>query len=151
MDSARRSKRTELIAHLERSRPAVVTEAEWAALLERFAPISEGYLRRLLRRSGVAMAPLVEGVRQDSFEELERSLRALGQEYAAAVAAGDGARARACRRPAIEAKNHARWAVRRGADRETKEEMILWLLTWLENPGVFPAWVELRKKRLSSE
>jgi hypothetical protein len=22
----------------------------------------------------------------------------------------------------------------------------LWLLTWLENPGVFPTWLELRKK-----
>lgn len=126
-----------------------MTEAEWAALLERFAPISEGYLRRLLRQSGVAMAPLVEGVRQDSLEELERSLRALGEEYAAAVAAGDVARARACRRPAIEAKNHARWALRRGADRAVKDEMILWLLTWLENPAVFPVWVETRKRVLA--
>lgn len=94
------------------------------------------------------MAPLVEGVRQDSFEELERTLRALGEEYAAASAAGDAVRARACRRPAIEAKNHARWALGRGADPAAKEETILWLLTWLENPAVFPAWVELRKRAL---
>ena len=97
------------------------------------------------------MAPLVAGVRQDSFEELERSLLALGEEYAAAVAAGDAARARACRRPAIEAKNHARWALRRAASPEAKQETILWLLTWLENPCVFPAWVALRKKAAGLE
>jgi len=27
-----------------------------------------------------------------------------------------------------------------------KEEMVLWMLTWLENPGVFATWLELRKR-----
>jgi hypothetical protein len=30
-----------------------------------------------------------------------------------------------------------------------KEEMVLWMMTWLENPDVFEAWVPLRKNHLS--
>jgi hypothetical protein len=46
-------------------------------LLTELAPISAGYLRRLLRSSGVVLHPLVEGVRQEDLESLERSLLAL--------------------------------------------------------------------------
>jgi hypothetical protein len=86
----------------------------------------------------------VAGVRQNALDELERSLLDIGEEYAQAQAAGDAARGRRCRRLVIEGKDHARWALRRG--HAEKEEMVLWMLTWLENPGVFPAWVGLRKK-----
>jgi hypothetical protein len=89
----------------------------------------------------------VAGVRQDSLETLERSLLDIGEEYARARVAGDRARERLCRRLVIEAKDHAKWSFRRG--RAEKEEMVLWMLTWLENPGVFPAWVELRRKALT--
>lgn len=89
------------------------------------------------------------GVRQDSLADLERSLLDLYEEYERAQQAGDKPRQRACRRLAIEAKDHARFALRRG--HPEKEEMILWMLTWLENPGVFPGWVELRKQRLGRE
>jgi hypothetical protein len=27
-----------------------------------------------------------------------------------------------------------------------KEEMVQWMLVWLENPGVFPAWADARKR-----
>ncbi len=97
-----------------------------------------------MRASGVPLAPLVAGVRQDSLADLERSLLALYDEYARAREAGDKDRERLCRRLVIEAKDHARWSWRRG--HAAKQEMVLWMLTWLENPGVFPAWVELRKK-----
>ena len=30
-----------------------------------------------------------------------------------------------------------------------KEEMAQWMLVWLENPEVFPAWVDARKKALA--
>ncbi len=100
----------------------------------------------MLRESGVALAPLVEGVRQDTFEDLERTLLALEREYAA----GDEARRTECRRTVIAAKDRARWAQRRLAEadprRELKAEMFLWMLTWLENPSVFPAWLALRKR-----
>jgi len=45
----------------------------------------------------------------------------------------------------ITSKEHARLATRNPAKRAEKEEMILWLLTWLENPPLFAAWVRLRR------
>jgi hypothetical protein len=105
--------------------------------------ISESYLRKLLKESGAAMTPLVEGVSQESFEQLERTLLALAKEYE------DPAKKLAARRTVITAKDHARFAARRASDeayRQSKEEMTLWMLTWLENPNLFEAWVPLRKR-----
>jgi hypothetical protein len=142
------SKRTALRAYVEETRPAAIGEAEWAAIAARLAPISEGYLRRLVRELGLPMSPLVEGVRQESLEELERTLAALGGEYEAAVKTGDRRRAKTIRRAVISAKDHARFAAARleGEPRAAREEMILWMLTWLENPAVFRVWLGLRKK-----
>jgi hypothetical protein len=93
---------------------------------------------------GIAMTPLVEGVRQDAPEHLERTLLALLDEYEK----GDAERRRQCRQKVIAAKDHARLALRREpADRRAlREEAILWMLTWLENPGVFAQWLALRKQ-----
>jgi hypothetical protein len=30
--------------------------------------------------------------------------------------------------------------------RAQKAEMVEWMLVWLENPGIFGAWAELRKR-----
>jgi len=91
-------------------------------------------------------------VRQHSFEELERSLCELTAVYAAALDAGDRERARYCRRQAIAAKDRARFLAASARLPETKRaqkrEMVEWMLVWLENPGVFAAWVEARKKRM---
>jgi hypothetical protein len=51
----------------------------------------------------------------------------------------------AVRRLVITAKEHARLAARNPGKRPDKEEMILWLTTWLENPPVFREWVSLRR------
>lgn len=124
----------------------MVGAPEWAALKATLAPVTDSYLRKLLRESGARLAPLIEGVRQSDFNELERTLAALAELYAA----GDRATTRECRRVVIEARQHARWAARRaGSDaarRQTKEEMMRWMLVWLENPAVFPAWASLRRK-----
>jgi hypothetical protein len=119
-----------------------IGEAEFEALRQELAPISEGYLRKLLRESGAPLAPMVAGVRQGNLDELESSLLALLDEYER----GDAMRRSAVRRLVITAKDHARWA----AKRADKEEVILWLLTWLENPPVFRDWVRLRRVRLSN-
>jgi hypothetical protein len=70
--------------------------------------------------------------------------------YAAAVGAGDLQRARYCRRQVIAAKDRARSIGRHSATcrekRAQKQEMVQWMLVWLENPAVFPAWVDLRKR-----
>lgn len=146
------SKTARLKAWLATRKVDSVGEAEWDALRAELAPISDGYLRRLLRASGVTLAPVIEGVVQDDFESLERSLRALEVEYAT----GDRAYARRIRDLVITAKDHARWALRRleakhdaddAGSSGAKREMLLWLQTWLENPPLFPVWVELRKRR----
>ncbi len=102
-----------------------------------------------MKEAGVAMAPLVGGIVQDSFEALERTLLEMEAEYSVALGSGEAPRAHACRRAVIEAKDHARWALRKlpPGRRAAKEEMILWMLTWLEHPAAFPAWLRLRKKQ----
>ena len=137
-----RTKGADLRLWLERHRPERIGEKEWAMLHLELGPVSGSHLRRLLRESGVPLAPLIEGVRQETFEALESSLRKLLAEY---EGGGDSMRA-AVRRAVIEAKDHARWAARNPGKRAQKQEMALWMLTWLENPPLFPQWVALRKK-----
>ena len=136
-----RGKRTELARWLEEQRPARIGETEFEALGRALAPVSESYLRRLVREAGVPLDPMVEGVRQASFDELEASLLRFQTEYER----GDAARRAAVRRVVITSKEHARLAGRNPAKRAEKEEMILWMLTWLENPPLFGDWVRLRR------
>jgi hypothetical protein len=128
---------------LAAERPAAITGEVWHDLLERFAPVSESYLRDLLRDTGIPIDQPWAGIRQHTFEELEQSLREMLHVYEEASAAGDRDRARYCRRQVIAAKDRARFAVKKKPE---KAEMADWMLVWLENPAVFPAWVEARKK-----
>jgi hypothetical protein len=74
--------------------------------------------------------------------------------YARAKWTGDRGRAQLCRNAVIQAKDHARLAARSPktspGKKTQKEEMIQWMLVWLDSPGVFPAWVKLRKQNLGS-
>lgn len=101
-------------------------------------------LRRLLRDSGHPCDPLVEGVRQSSLDELERTLVSLSGDYQ-----HHPTLARAL---VIEAKDHAKFALRRltGEARAERERMVEWMLIWLENPPLFPVWNTARRTRLSS-
>ena len=138
-----RGKRAELTAWIERERPAEIGERAWAALLTALAPVSVGYLRRLLRATpDLRLAPVVEGVRQEDQAALERSLLALLEEYEH----GDTVRRREVRRLVIEAKDHARLVAWKPERRAEKEEMVLWMLTWLENPPLFREWLALRRR-----
>jgi hypothetical protein len=139
----RRGNRAELERWLYARKPLLVGEAEWDALRQDLPPVSDTYLRKLLRESGVPLAPLVEGVRQESFDALEQSLKKMLNEYEH----GDAARRTLVRRAVITAKDHARLASRKEQKRAEKQEMVLWMLTWLENPPVFPEWVRLRRSR----
>ncbi len=134
-------KTAKLARWLEEHQPARIGEPEFAELRIALAPVSESYLRRLLRECGVPLAAMVEGVRQRTFEELETSLLRLLEEYQQA----DAARRMAVRRLVITAKDHARLAARIPSKQADKEEMILWLTTWLENPPVFEGWVRIRR------
>ncbi|HUA86015.1 MAG TPA: hypothetical protein VMB85_19295 [Bryobacteraceae bacterium] len=138
----KRGKRAELAEWLAHARPQQIADREFADLASALAPVSESYLRKLLRESGVPLAPTVEGVRQSNAEELARTLIALSAEYVAA----DAIRRASIRRLVIAAKDHARWAWRSTPEkRPEKQEMVLWMLTWLENPPLFPDWVQLRR------
>ncbi len=131
-------------AYLDERRSPLVDEA-LAAALRADLGLTDAALRRTLRELGVPMAPLVEGIRQDSWDNLERTLLAMLTEY---EATSDRARRQACRTEVIRAKDHARLALARetGDAHTARTEMILWMRTWLENPGVFPQWLALRKR-----
>lgn len=125
-----------------------IDESELDELRSELAPVSDSHLRRLVRDSGIPLAPLVEGVRQDSFEHLERTLRALAGIYESSDRAGR-TRARAA---VLQAKERAGWVVRspktQARKKAEREEMIEWMRVWLDSPEVFAGWVELRKKLL---
>jgi hypothetical protein len=127
-----------------------ITEAVWTDLLQLLAPVSESYLRELLRDTGLPFDQPFAGIRQHTFEELEQSLREMQQVYADALAAGDRQRARYCRRQVIGAKDRARhiaYAAKTSSEKKAeKTEMVDWMLVWLENPEVFAAWMDARKR-----
>lgn len=141
-----KGKSAELARWLEEHHPVQIGEPEFALLRTELAPVSESYLRRLVRECGVPLDPMVEGVRQGTFAELEASLLRLLAEYES----GDRSRRIAVRRLVITAKEHARLAARNPTKRPDKEEMILWLTTWLENPPVFREWVGIRRALVGS-
>jgi hypothetical protein len=130
----RSTKRDKLAEWIEQQKPSLIGLEEFERLKEVLSPISESYLRQLLRESGAPLTPMVEGVRQANLGALELSLLALLAEYES----GDPAKKRAVRQLVIAAKDRAKWT--------HKEENILWLTTWLENPPLFPAWARLRKE-----
>jgi hypothetical protein len=145
MARATRKQKAEALEWLQRENPSRVDEVLAARFAARFPDLSAKVLSTLLRSSGFALAPRVEGVRQDNFLDLERTLLALALEYSA----GDSICQRQIRQQVISARQHAEWAARNPKvappRREMKTEMILWLHTWLENPAVFDIWVQLRK------
>ena len=150
MASAKPSVKQRLRAIMAEERPAAITEVVWTSLLSRLSPVSESYLRDLLRATGLPFAQPYCGIRQHTFEELEQSLREMLEAYAAAAGAGNRQLARYCRKQVIAAKDRARFQARSSLTAPEKavekNEMAQWMLVWLENPEVFPAWVEARKK-----
>jgi hypothetical protein len=136
--------------YLAGTRPPAITAAVWNHLLAHLAPVSESYLRDLLRATALPFEQPYAGIRQHTFEELEQSLGEMLAVYTEAVAAQDRARARYARRQVIAAKDRARFLTRNprtpAEKKAQKEEMVQWMLVWLENPEVFPAWVAARKR-----
>ena len=150
----RPSTKRRLAEFLESRQPPRITEAVWLEARAHLAPVSESYLRDLLLATGIPFDQPWAGIHQHTFEELESSLREMLGIYLAAQAAGERQRARYARRQVIAAKDRARFASRNARigpeKRVQKEEMAEWMLVWLENPEVFPAWAEARKRRRGS-
>ncbi len=145
-----KSLKQRLREYLAGERVQAITEAVWLDLLTKLAPVSESYLRELLRETELPFEQPYAGIRQRTFEELEQSLGEMLQIYAEAKTAGNRERARYCRRQVIGAKDRARFLAGSGRTPPEKQawkaEMVEWMLVWLENPEVFPAWVEARKR-----
>jgi hypothetical protein len=82
-----------------------------------------------------------------TFADLEQSLTALTTLYQSDPAAHAPIRA-----AVIKAKDRARFAANnpRAAPekRAIKQEMLQWMLVWLDDPAMFPTWVALRKNSL---
>jgi hypothetical protein len=136
----RPGRRSRMEAWLAETRPERIGASEFEAAGVALKDIRPGELRRLLRESGLPLDPLIEGVRQGSFEELGRTLTALSEAYERWPG-----EARAL---VIEAKSHAKLAARRleGERRAEREEMVEWMLVWLENPPVFGVWLAARRR-----
>src|SRR5580658_2834786 len=132
----------ELREYLEGAQLDCITGAVWRELLQRLAPVSESYLRDLLRQTRLPFEQPYAGVRQHTFEELNQSLRELLVIYLEARDTGDRNRAKYCRRQVIAAKERARFLAANPKiapeKQAEKSEMAQWMLVWLENPEVFP-------------
>jgi hypothetical protein len=140
------SKAALLRAWLDAHHPERIGDAEVESVRAALGRVSDGYLRRLLRRSDVPLHPLVEGVAQENLDSLARTLLALREEYEGA----DLRTRRRIREIVIEAKQHCAWALRRLGDddarRDGKREALLWMNTWLENPPIFDHWLAARQR-----
>jgi hypothetical protein len=155
LDAAHRTARVpstkrRLAGYLARHAPERITEAVWLDARTELAPVSDSYLRDLLQATGIPFDQPWAGVRQHTLDELENSLREMQEVYQAAHAAGNRERARYARRQVIAAKDRAKFATRNPRSspekRALKDEMAQWMLVWLENPEVFPAWLDARKR-----
>jgi hypothetical protein len=142
----RTSRKHRVLEYLQAHEIARVGGDEWQEILAA-VPIPESNLRRILRDLHVSVEQPWAGIRQKTFAELEEDLIAMGAAYRAA---SDGDARRYCRRVVIAAKDHAKLSSRRPGLEATKREMAQWMLVWLENPEVFPAWVELRKRAMEA-
>ena len=112
MASASQSIKQQLRDYLTAEQPPAITESVWQNLLQRLAPVSESYVRELLRATGLPFDQPYAGIRQHTLEELEESLRQMQRVYTEALSAGNRERACYCRRQVIGAKDRARYLAR---------------------------------------
>ncbi len=125
---------------------SVIGEREWHELRGALSDISES----TIRGSGLKILAPWSGVAVHSIEELEESLREFTRVYEARPDLR-----RYCRDEIIVAKDRARWASLSPRVEENKRalkaEMVQWMLVWLDDPAVFPVWVQLRLNALSGK
>lgn len=143
MPSRGETKRALLGRWIAERSPERIGPAEFGEIRRSIGPVSESYLRKLLRETGVPLTPEVEGVVTSSLDDLRRTLMALADVYENDPNV---------RRIVIEAKTRLKWAEARateGSKKALRAEMVLWTMTWLENPGAFEIWVGLRERAIA--
>lgn len=120
-----------------------IGEIEWQELRFALRDISE----TAIRESGVPICAPWRGVAAYSIDELETSLREFSRVYEDRIDLR-----RYCRDQVIAAKDRARWSARsprvEESKRRMKAEMVEWMLVWLDDPAIFAAWVQLRRKNM---
>ncbi len=125
-----------------------IGEAEWNELRAALPEVSVAVIQGA-GLEGVEIGPPWAGVRQHTLGELERSLNDLGAVYESRPDL-----ASFCRQQVIRAKDRARGASRNHgleeSRRQLKKEMVEWMLVWLGDPRVFPAWAKLRRERMEA-
>lgn len=133
-----------ILEWLEAHQPEVVDRETAEAIRRDVGEMSDHTFRHTLIESGYALDPMVEGVNQSTLEDLARTLLTLAAQY---ETAGKPERA-GMRAILMESKRHARFAASNRrldeARRKEKEEMLLWISTWIENPPLFAGWLNLR-------
>src|SRR5207253_7204483 len=114
--------------------PVNITEAIFTELESALAPVSREYMRSLLKETGLPLDPFARGISLHGLPELRQSLLAFAELYALAK---DRTRRDTVRAEVIEAKKRLRGltaaTVEPDRHRE-REEMLLEVMTWLENP-----------------
>lgn len=123
----------------------LIGESEWSELKTALPDISES----TIRAAGIPIAQPWRGVRQHTLEELEASLLEISEAYGA-----NPDLRRYCRDQVISAKAQARFISTNKNVEQTKRllkaEMVEWMLVWLGDPAMFPAWVSIRRQRMSA-
>jgi len=138
------TKKCRLRALLQERAPERIDEPLFSQLEAALSPISRDYLRQLLRVSDYPLDAWVRGVSLHSAQDLRDSLLAFAGLY---TATEDHERRRAIRAEVIDAKTRLRALIARTAEpahKAEREDMLLHVMTWLENPEVFDLWVRLK-------
>lgn len=122
---------------------SAIREPEWQAMREALPDIPES----TLRECGLPLEMPWRGVASHTLDELEASLCEMTRVYQAR----DDLR-RYCRDEVIGAKERARWIAKSSkveeGKRRLKLEMTKWMLVWLDDPAMFPAWVQVRRRSM---
>lgn len=118
-----------------------VSPALFEELIEKLGTTSD-QLRRLLRQTELRLHPLIEGVRQDSRENLMQTLAKLAELYPEQP---KNTRARV-----LESKRHTQFLLQRNPNDSWRKAVLLHQNTWLENPAIYPLWASLQKKTASA-
>ena len=121
-----------------------IGEAEWRELREALPDLSVG----VIQQAGIAVDAPWCGIHQHTFEELEQSLLRFSEIYESRPDLR-----RFARQQVIAAKDRAKFlAARPTLDAETRQRksaMAEWMLIWLGDPALFPAWLNALQRRSS--
>lgn len=143
--------RQAILDWLDTHKPALVDRATVEQIRHSVGAVGDHTLRHTLIDSGYPLDPLVEGVNQSTPADLARTLLVLARQYESATHVERSA----IRAMVMQSKTHARFAAaNRRLDEEKrreKQEALLWISTWVENPPLFAAWLNVRLSRTRVE